>query len=514
MKFQHRIHLFIFVIILLFSAVTLVIAHWLINDISYQLQNNIFNKKLTNIEKLISDEQQRLINSGLNKIPASQKTTKLDIIKRLSDYKYHDTGDLYIISRSNNVIFHPFHPKGRTFDFYFIRKMQTNKQGTIEYLHEERQYHSVYRHIQAWNETWLVVLSIETKEIEVLKNDYLRVIYQIMFVIFIFISLLAYFFSQRMMRPLRQTVNDLQIISKGNINHNMVIHNKNDEFGIIQTSATDILKQVAKITESMRQEIRKRNQMKTKLTQAKELAEHANITKSQFIANMSHELRTPLNAIIGYGEMLREDVIDLNVPEIAPDLERICLSGTHLLGLINDILDISKLESGRMELYPETFVVKKIIDDAVATIRPELEKRSNALHLDFSPDIENMFADLTKLKQILLNLLSNATKFCKNGDISIKIDQDINDVGQFIIIQVKDTGIGMSIEEQNRVFDVFVQADNTTTRHYGGTGLGLSISRRFARMMGGNIRVKSEKGVGSTFKLTLPLTASRFTQDE
>jgi PAS domain S-box-containing protein len=236
------------------------------------------------------------------------------------------------------------------------------------------------------------------------------------------------------------------------------------------------------------------------LARDKESAEAANEAKSQFLANMSHELRTPLNAIIGYSEMLSEQAEDMGQEDFLPDLSKIHGAGKHLLDLINAVLDISKIEAGKMDLYLETFNVKKLVDDVVAIIHPLVIKNSNRFQLVGSEDMGSMRADVTKVRQSLFNLLSNACKFTEHGTITLEVKRE----GGRILFIVTDTGIGITPEQIERLFEAFTQADASMTRRFGGTGLGLVISRRFCRMMGGDIQVESELGKGTTFTITLP----------
>jgi signal transduction histidine kinase/CheY-like chemotaxis protein len=240
------------------------------------------------------------------------------------------------------------------------------------------------------------------------------------------------------------------------------------------------------------------------LAHAREAAESANRAKSTFLANMSHELRTPMNAIIGYSEMLAEEAEDDGLDGMIPDLQKINAAGKHLLALINDILDLSKIEAGRMDLYLERFDIRQMLDEAVDTVSPLIAKNNNQLETDFGENLGTIRADLTKLRQSLFNLLSNAAKFTDGGAVTLKVRREAREVGDWITLSVSDTGIGIKEEMLDHVFEEFSQADDSTSRDYGGTGLGLPISRRFCRMMGGELSVASTYGTGSTFTIELP----------
>jgi signal transduction histidine kinase/CheY-like chemotaxis protein len=256
------------------------------------------------------------------------------------------------------------------------------------------------------------------------------------------------------------------------------------------------------------EDVTERRRAEEEVAKAQEASETANKTKSLFLANMSHELRTPLNAILGYSEMLQEEAIERELPEFGGDLEKINSAGKHLLTLINDILDLSKIEAGKMELFLESFDVAGMVNEVASTFQPMVETNSNTLHIELAPDLGAMHADQIKVRQALFNLLSNAVKFTQNGTITLNAEREQMDGADWMVFRITDTGIGLSPDQIVKLFQDFTQADASTTRKFGGTGLGLALTRRFCQMMGGDVTVHSKPGEGCVFTIKLPAQVS------
>jgi len=276
-------------------------------------------------------------------------------------------------------------------------------------------------------------------------------------------------------------------------------------FRVLEAACTNLLDtpETAGVVINAR-DVTERRASEEQLRLAKDEAIQASRAKSAFVASMSHELRTPLNAIIGYSEILQEDAAAGGWAEALTDLARIHGAGKHLLGLINDVLDLSKIEAGRLEVTVETFRVRDAIDDVIGTARPLAGRNGNVLDVVVAPGIGSMRSDLTRLRQILINLLGNACKFTREGRVTLEVTRSASPLGDTLVFSVTDTGIGISPEQQARLFEDFVQGDADTNRRYGGTGLGLALSRRLATLLGGEINVRSELGQGSTFEVRLP----------
>lgn len=298
--------------------------------------------------------------------------------------------------------------------------------------------------------------------------------------------LLGYAVSSSLMGPVMLMDKQLGQIASGDFSKRVEVPNR-DELGTLADNL---------------------NRMNNELRDLYQQIEVASRHKSDFLASMSHELRTPLNAIIGYSEMLAEDAEDRDQKDFIPDLQKIRASGKHLLELINGILDLSKIEAGKVELFPETFNVNALIGEVASTVQTLIEKNSNVIAINCDDNLGSMFADITKVRQILFNLLSNACKFTELGTITLDAVQDYSEGAHRLSVSVIDTGIGMTAQQMDKLFQPFSQADIQTARKYGGTGLGLAITRQYCEMMGGDIRVKSEFGRGTAFTIRLPMGAA------
>ena len=315
-------------------------------------------------------------------------------------------------------------------------------------------------------------------------------------------SLIAFLFSSRLQRvisnPVLSLAHTAKVVSERKDYSLRAEKRTDDEIGFLIDRFNEMLTQI----EEHEKEIQEVNEQ---LVQSEQRARAATQAKSHFLANMSHELRTPLNAIIGYSEMLQEEAQDSGQESFIPDLKKINRSGRHLLDLINDVLDLSKIEAGKMELYLETFDIPNLLEDVSTTVQLLVQKNSNTLEVRCPANLGAMRADMTKVRQSLFNLLSNASKFTKNGKIMLEAAREISPTkADWIVFRVSDTGIGMTPEQQDRVFEAFSQADSATARDFGGTGLGLTITKTFCRMMGGDVALTSEPGKGTTFTIRLP----------
>ena len=332
-------------------------------------------------------------------------------------------------------------------------------------------------------------------------------------VIFTGVFLASFALQKQISDPLLALSEAARKISQDKDYSTRLVRGQGGEIGVLTASLNNMLTeiqardaQLVNYQDHLEDQVAQRSEqllkLNTQLMLEKERAEEANRTKSAFLANMSHELRTPLNAILLYSEVLIDEVTDRGAEVLVPDLHKIQSAGRHLLSLIDDILDLSKIEAGRMNLYVEEVDIPALLDNITTMLEPLVARNHNRFERNADPAITVLRTDHKRLKQTLFNLLDNASKFTKAGKVSLTLQAVPG--GEWVEFVVQDTGIGMSPAQAERVFKEFIQADDSTTRRFGGTGLGLSLARRFAEMLGGSIRLESVEGVGSTFTLTLP----------
>ncbi len=314
--------------------------------------------------------------------------------------------------------------------------------------------------------------------------------------------------TARLTRPLDTLSHIMSEAENGDHSTRADDHKGPQEVAVIAHAFNRMMDTIAERDRELRQQnvlLEQRvNERTTELAVARDEALHASKTKSEFLANMSHELRTPLNAIIGYSELLEEEFADGDDPATTDDLKRISGAGNHLLTLINDILDLSKIEAGKMKLELSQVEVCTLIEEVVSTVLPLAKQNGNRLSVNCQAEVTTLHSDPLRLKQVLLNLLSNACKFTENGQVDLDIQTVRQNHRPWVEFAIRDTGIGLTAEQIGQLFQDFVQVDSSPTRKYGGTGLGLVISRRICQMMGGDISIKSSPGEGSVFTIRLP----------
>jgi len=416
-----------------------------------------------------------------------------------------------------------YKPDGKMFAHYF-RTNRANPGFLPSHLQEkgyrfERGYLEVFQEVTMNGEhVGTLFLQSDMRQWSLRARRYANIL-----IIFVLVSgLFAFFVSSKLQglisKPILHLEDTMRIVSSNKNYAVRAVKTYGDEIGRLIDGFNTMLSEIQQRdialqstngelktrTHELEQEVFQRKQTQEELLNAKHAAEEANRAKSTFLANMSHELRTPLNAIIGYSEMLEEETRDSGKIENAQDLKKIQTAGKHLLSLINDVLDLSKIEAGKMGLHLETFDVSQVIEEMVTTLQPAAAKNANSIHVHLAKNVSVMKADITKVRQILFNLLSNACKFTDHGTISVDVDQIRVEERDWIQFRVSDTGIGISAKQKENLFQEFAQADASIARKYGGTGLGLAITHRFVQLMKGQINVESEPGQGAIFTVQLP----------
>jgi signal transduction histidine kinase/DNA-binding response OmpR family regulator len=419
-----------------------------------------------------------------------------------------DAGYAYVVSRSGDLIAHPqvklvlqrrnVAALQQVKEAFGAAPATAGSEGTVTRNLQGEKVFSSYAPIP--NLDWAVF--IEQPVEEVYRPLYASIVRtSTVFLLGLIMALVATFFvARRVLRPLDVLRHGVARIGNGDLDFR--VHLKTgDEIEMLAEEFNKMTTSLQEAYAGLEHKVAERTQELVGLNQK---LDEANRLKSQFLANVSHELRTPLNAIMGYSEMLIEDAAELGAEQFVADLEKINTSGKHLLELINTLLDISKIEAGKMDLHLETFNVATMVKDVAAVIRPLAQKKSNRMEMSCDKDVGSMHGDLTKVRQVLFNLLSNACRFTDQGTFALTVAREKSTGKDWLVFRVSDTGIGMTPQHIGRLFQEFSQADASTTRKYGGTGLGLALSRRLCRMMGGDIEVQSEAGKGSVFTARLP----------
>ncbi len=411
-----------------------------------------------------------------------------------------ETGYAFLVDKKGRVLAHPekvFVTGQDLTDFSAhpaVRELMNGREGLFSFT--DNSGIRWLSHGVRLNNDWGVLALQQEREVLAREHWFWQLAIIVAAAAALVVILLTWLLARNLTRPVVKLTEAATTLAEGDWQQQVSIQ-RGDELGVLADTFNQMARQLRvsfSVLEARHEEA----------LRAREEAIQANKAKSVFVANMTHELRTPLNAIIGYSEMLQDDVQDAGHTEYIPDLQKIGIAGKHLLSLVNDVLDFSKVEAGRMELYLETFDVYTMVEDIRKTLQLMFARNNNTLTLHCPPDIGGMFADLTKTRQCLFNLMSNANKFTENGEIRLTVRRYQQKGETWVDMEVRDTGIGMTPAQMNKLFQAFTQADPSTTRKYGGTGLGLVISKQFCQMMGGDIVVSSEFGKGSAFTISLP----------
>ncbi|MCU7934218.1 MAG: response regulator [Candidatus Thiodiazotropha sp. (ex Dulcina madagascariensis)] len=510
MKLRHQVNLFVLILLGGLATVLVTVGYFAIDRIILQNHATVFTRELDNIDLNIRQSYRELEETGLIGLADYVDAEKKRLLGMLKGYEFGNTGRLYLLTLDGRIALGEGLPPGMPFKperFQWLLKANTSQ---VWYEHNGLKHFAVFRRASHWN--WLVVLSISEEELFADRDFYLKLALGFSLAACVLAALFSLGISHTLQRRIDPTLRCLQKLEGGDL-ETRILTPSSDEIGSIQTGINAMIDKVATKTRelettnrTLQSEIAERNKAEHALQQAKDASEAANLAKSVFLANMSHELRTPLNTILGFSEMLgRDRNASSDQQEKITIINR---SGAHLLGMINDVLDLSKIEAGRVELEQEIFDLPRMLEDIGRMFEVRAEGAGLRFVLELDPALARQIkTDVGKLRQILINLAGNAVKFTTEGGLALRARTlPIADAPTMVKLQleVEDSGPGIAPEQQEHIFDPFVQARQAQAGSEG-TGLGLAITQSFVGLLGGEISVESRLGVGSLFRVDLPV---------
>ncbi len=503
MRTQVKINLFVFSMLLGLGVPVVLAGYLVIDRIVYRLNEEILTKELNELYQEVADTHATLEHAGVSGIPEYIRKNQQEMLEKFKNYTLRQTGRAYVLDAEGRVLAHPVYPRGSSLHAGGARKMLTHHQGLFEYMRDGQKYLTIFQAFPEWN--WWLALEISKAELFAERRHYLWLVLVISLLIFLGVFLLSHILTRHLGAKIDTTLACLREARQGNLQARIQLPD-NDEIGVIQQGINRMIRDIAKAHDAMKAEIEQRKRAEAELKIARDQAEAANQAKTDFVANISHELRTPMNGILGMAEMLLDHE---PVGEQREKIQVIHESGSILLQIINELLDVFKLEAGKVELEHMPFDPMKIVRDALQLMEITAREKGLYLKLEADGNIPPLVeGDKHRLRQILLNLVGNALKFTEQGGITVQLDAQPGTHGKSnLYFAVTDTGIGIPPEKRAMLFDKFNQADISTTRRYGGTGLGLFISRQLVGLMGGDIGVDSTPGQGSRFwfRVELPV---------
>ena len=510
MKIRHQVNLFILILLFVLSAVLVAAGYFAINRIVMQDSTTVFTRELDNIDFSIRQSYKELEDTQLLGLESYVNAEKKRLLEFLKGYRFGQTGQLHLIGPENQNMLNGATLGNTSYNKKIFQQMHNSGSGQIRFLANNQSYFSVFRHSSHWD--WLMVLTIAEEELFASRNFYLKATFAFIIVTFLIVVLFSFRLGSVLLKRIDTTLSCLHQVEQGDLEARISSPGA-DEIGTIQTGINAMIDTVSTKTRelettnaALQTEITERLSIEAALQTAREAAEASNQAKSIFLSHMSHELRTPLNAILGFSRIMeREPEANRQQKE---KLKIIRQSGEFLLGLINDILDVSIIETGHMEFEETSFDLLMLIEYACSI--SQVRAHEKGLLFYFSTEsVEQRYVntDEKKLRQVLLNLLGNAIKFTEKGSVTCRVQSGVTDKADSacrIIIEVQDSGVGIAPEMQEKIFEPFAREEAVNRSSIKGTGLGLAISESFISLMGGNITVESEPGKGSLFRIEIP----------